>query len=253
MIISRKTISWLLGTILVLIIIIKLSVSSYFDDGGFFSNLITELIGAIITFIVIDNVLNYNEEKEKKRLQAVAIRSLRQPIRRYLWAWIHASTNEEIASANLQTTAISEYITSNIFIDRIRARSFNDPFTTSALLGNDRPLREKFPEMIEGFQNDIKDVLRTYSYALDAELIRQLQHFGDEAHLYNNIRLRKAINVGNNVWFESVDVENIRAHFNEFNRLMNKYNNNVEETEKWTNQNLMNLNMVSGQVPNVRW
>jgi hypothetical protein len=253
MTVSRRTILCILGVILILTIIVKFSLLSCFDDGGFLLNLITEIIGAIITFIVIDNILNYNEQQEKKRLQYVAIRSLKQPIRRYLWAWIHVSTGEMTATTELQATTISAYLTSDIFINRIRQRSFDEPFTTSHLLGEDKPLRIEFPKIIEGFQSDVKDILKTYAYALDTEFIRQLQHFTDDAHLYNTISFYKNINIGNNIWFTNVDTVDIRSHFTEFIRLLETYNTSVEETEQWTNQNIMNLNRVSGQVPNVKW
>ena len=251
---SRKTILWILGIVLFLTIGVKLFlIPSTYDDGGFFSNLITELIGAVVTFLVIDNILHYNEKKEKERLQAVAIRSLRAPLRRYLWAWIHASTDETTGRTELQTTTVPAYIISDTFIDRIINRSFNDPFTVTTMFGVDRPLKIKFPEMIEAFQKDIKDILDTYAYALDTDLIRRLQHFSDEAHLYNTIRFWKTVDIGQNVWFGKVDRENIRSHFIEFNILLATFNSNVSATEQWTNENLMNLNRVSGPVPNVKW
>lgn len=251
--VSRKTILIILGTILALTIIIKLSLPHCFDDGGFFSNLITEIIGAVMTFIVIDNILHYNEEQEKQRLQSVAIRALRQPLRRYMWAWIHASTDETTARNDLQNQQLADYLVSDTFIDRIRSRSFNDPFTTSAMFGNDRALRLKFPQMMEVFRNDIKEVLRTYSYALDTDLILQLQHFSEDAHIYNNIRFWETIDIGQNVWFGQVERENIRSHFTTFNQLLATYNAGVDQTERWSNQNIMNLNRTSGQVPNVKW
>ena len=184
----------ILGILLVVLIIVKLIIRKCIDDDGLMSNLISEVVGAIVTFTVIDGILRYMDQQEKLRLQKVAIRSLRQPLRRYIWAWIHVSTNEENARRELGEIRLSDYLVSDNFIRRITIRSFNDPFTVTPLLGPDRPLRIKFPEIVEGFQRDLKEILQTYSYALDADLISLLQHFSDDAHLYNPDQFNKGIN-----------------------------------------------------------
>lgn len=244
----------LIALALFIFLLISVGLKMYFPPvNGLLLNIITELGGAFIVFLVVDGSINRMEEDKKARLKSVAIRSLKQPIWRYIWAWLHVSDGEENAKKALENKSIEEYITSNEFIDKVQRRSFNDPFTTSAILGEDRPFKDKFPEIINKFKNDINDAIKTYAYSLDSNDIAILQHFAHDAHLYNNIRLRNSIQTTDNQWFVDINAENIREHFDNFCKLLQLYNDNVNSDNKLTNKNVMTLSRVTGKVDNVSW
>jgi hypothetical protein len=127
--------------------------------------------------------------------------------------------------------------------------------TESDIFGSkdERKLKQIVPKTHEQFKKDIDKIIGNYGHAFDPETIELLQHFGETSHLYGTFYFWNTVDIGDNRWFQLQKAENIKAHFESLLILIEKYNENVVETEKWTNKNILTLTKISGDVPNVKW
>lgn len=220
-----------------------------------FQSILSSIVFMVISFIFVDSIIKGQEKSNRKRLRSVAIRSLRQPIRRYLWMWFHISSNETTTQREMKNMSINDYMVSDIFIKRIKLRNFDDKYMerTTAITNKQKSLKEIVPHMVDEFRKDIKDILRMYTPSLDADTIRLLQYFAEDAHIYNVFKFWELADSDDNYWFKMVNEENIVEHLKEVLKLLEIYNKNVVETERWDNNNITNINMLYGNVPNVKW
>lgn len=253
----RYKIGLLLAGLFLLGIILKSCIFSNVDDQGFLINISTEILGAIITLLIVDRILKAEEERKQKKLFAIAIKSLKNPLRRYINMWLHInnSIDAELKEDLCKATSLKEYMLSDMFIGRIQHRSFNERYTESDIFGSkdNRTLKQIVPKMHEQFLKDIDRIIANYAYALDFETLELLQHFGETAHLYGTFYFWNTVDIGDNKWFQLQKSENIKSHFESLFILIEKYNNNVSDVEKWSKNNILTLTRISGEVPTVKW
>lgn len=254
---TRTKIGLILGTLFVLTILAKNYIFCCVDDQGFLINLSTEILGAIVTLFIVDKIIKDEEERQRQRLFSAAIKSLKNPLRRYINMWLHISnSNEDEVAAELPAAnSLRDYLLADTFIRKVQGRSFNERYTEATILDqhDNRTLKEQVPKMQEQFMSDINRVIGNYAHAFDPDTIELLQHFAETAHLYGIFYFWKTVDIGDNRWFQRATVDNIREHLTSFLNLMDKYNNSVPENEKWTKDNIARLTRITGNVPNVRW
>jgi hypothetical protein len=254
---TRTKIGLILGMLLLIVIFLKEFIFRCNTAQDFFINLITEIIGALVTLIIVDQIVANEEVNQRKRLFSAAIKSLKNPLRRYINMWLNISnSDEEIVDKELASfISLNQFLISDNFIKRIKNRSFNEPHTKSTILwGQDkRTLREQVPKIQEQFKDDINRIIGNYAHAFDPDTIELLQHFAETAHLYMAFYFGQVADIGDNRWFSQYDTENIRNHMKSLNELLDKYNNNVYEKEKWTKDNILKLTKMTGNIPNIKW
>jgi len=254
---TRTKIGLILGGLFTVTIILKYCIFYCVDDQEFFINVSTEILGAIIILLIVDKIIRDEEESQRQRLFAAASKSLKNPLRRYInmWLYISNSNEDELADELRNANSLRKYLLSDTFIRKIQMRSFNERYTEATIFGShdNRTLKEQVPKMQEQFMTDINRIIGNYAHAFDPETIELLQHFAETAHLYGTFYFGKTVRIGDNRWFQQQNAENIREHLNTLMTLLDKYNDNVPDTEKWTKDNIVKLTRISGDVPNVKW
>lgn len=254
---TRTKIGLILGTLFILTMALKKFILTCVDDDGFLINLSTEILGAIVTLYIVDKILKDEEERQKQELLAAAIKSLKNPLRRYTNMWLHISNsnedqfNNELSAAN----SLREYLLTDTFINKVKMRSFNERYTEATIFGShdNRTLKEQVPKMVDQFMLDINRVIGNYAHAFNPSTIELLQHFSETAHLYGIFHFGRTVDIGDNKWFQKVNSDNIKEHLTTFLSLLDIYNNNVSNNEKWTKDNISRLTRITGTVPNVKW
>ena len=226
---TRNQIGLKLFSFLLLIIILKYFITRYIDDQGIFINLISEIVGVIITLYFVDKIISREEDKKKNELFSVAIRSLKSPLRRYISMWLSIyNSNEEKLKFELQNIDLKEFMLTDKFINQIIKRDFDDKYSELAVLGykDPRPLKVQIPKILDHFKSDISRIIGYYSYAFNTNTIVLLQHFAADAHLYNIFYISQKIYIDHNSWFFSQDPENIKEHLKSLFELLDIYNSN---------------------------
>ena len=250
-------IGFILTGLFIITIFLKNCVFYCVDDQGFFINIATEMLGAIITLLIVDKIIKDEEERKRQRLFSAAIKSLKNPLRRYINMWLHISnSNEDELEKELpNANSLREYLLSDIFINKVQMRSFNDRYTESSIFGShdNRTLKEQIPKMQEQFMADINRIIGNYAHAFNPETIELLQHFAETAHLYGTFYFGKVVETQDNKWFQLQDAKNIKEHLDTLMVLVNKYNESIPDIEKWTKDNIIKLTRMSGDLPNVKW
>jgi hypothetical protein len=254
---TRAKIGLILGTFFVLTIFAKKYIFCCIDDQGFLINLATEILGAIVTLFIVEKTIKDEEERQRQRLFSAAIKSLKNPLRRYTNMWLHISNSneDEIVAELAAANSLRNYLLADTFIGKVQGRSFNDRYSEATILGthDNRTLKEQVPKIQEQFISDINRVIGNYAHAFDPDTIVLLQHFAETAHLYGTFYFWKTVDIGDNRWFQQATADNIREHLIAFLNLMDKYNNSVPENEKWTKDNIVRLTRITGNLPNVKW
>jgi hypothetical protein len=172
-----------------------------------------------------------------------------------MWLHISNSNEDEISTELPSANSLHDYLLDDGFITKVKGRSFNERYTEATFFGShdDRTLKEQVPKMQEQFMSDINKVIANYAHAFDPDTIELLQHFAETAHLYGTFYFWKTVDIGDNRWFQQAKNDNIKEHLTAFLNLMDKYNNNVPENEKWTKDNIAKLTKITGNVPNIKW
>lgn len=254
---TRTKIGLILVGLFALTIFLKYCVFCCVDDQGFLINISTEILGAIIILLIVDKIIKDEEERKRQRLFAAASKSLKNPLRRYINMWLHISNSneDELAEELPNANSLREYLLSDTFIGKVQRRSFNERYTEATIFGShdDRTLKKQVPKMQEQFMADINRIIGNYAHAFDPETIELLQHFAETAHLYGAFYFGKTLDTQDNRWFQRQKAENIKEHLDTLMVLVDKYNDNVPDTEKWTKDNIVRLTRISGDVPNVKW
>jgi len=254
---TRTKIVLILCTLFAIAIILKSVIFTDLDDKGFLINISTEILGAIIIFLIVDRILKNEEKQQREKLFAAALRSLKNPLRRYINMWLHISNSneDEVAEELSDSISLREYLLTDAFLYKIQNRSFNERYTEATFLSShdERTLAIQVPKIQKQFMSDIDRIIDNYAHAFDPETIELLQHFAETAHLYGTFYFWQTCEIGENRWFQTQNAENIREHLESLMNLLDKYNSNVIDSEKWTNENIFKLTEISGDVPNVKW
>lgn len=141
------------------------------DIKDFLLNLSTEVIGILLTVVLIDSVLRLKETREKQQLLKNSLIQLRPPINRCL----HLILNMYKASKKEKTENLksdfSELFTDKDFFDEIRNLDIfsNAPVTPKCDWVYHLDNELKF------FKYSLEKTIEKYSHLLDSELIKLLE------------------------------------------------------------------------------
>jgi hypothetical protein len=149
---------------------------------NFSLNLLTEIIGIFITIIVIDKLLDYGKEKEKKRIKEIVNSKLGAKIKDIARLYV------EIYKASVDSTNLKKFESYEQFFDDY---NFNHIFNQYLYFNISRkapslPSRTWQEHIVEGIEknlNDIKEVIDIYLIYLDTPLIDYLEQLRDDFQL----------------------------------------------------------------------
>lgn len=233
--------------LLILIILINTIIFSYgvIDYNSFLLNLSTEIIGIILTLLIVDMIIKVEEEKRRRKLFSIGIKGLKYILRNYILAWLHiSSSNEDEIIENLQNkNTLEEYLLSEDFIGKLHDRSFNSLYSDAIIFGNSdyRELKTEIPKAIEQFVSDINRIIGYYAYTFDSDTLDILQYFTGSPELHGLIYFRTMAHFGDNKWFQLQNPEFLKEYLTYLVNLLAKYNDNVSEGEKLTKENITKL------------
>ena len=250
------------ATILLLILLIILWLLQGFlpNSGGLFGNLISELCGALITLWVIDTILKSGDDLERKRQRSIVMKSLRQPVRNIIWAWLQVvNTPEEPITPKIKEQGLGNYLVSDEFIVALQNIDLSETIGQK-IFGHGKHKFKLLPESMEYFVNDVRSLLGNFSNFLDDEQLDLLIHFAYRAHLYNIIRLKHTVenSVPNGSdrgrqWFADQNTENLKKHFTKLVLLLNMYNQHAYEEDNLTSDNILTLYNGTEQDESLNW
>jgi hypothetical protein len=174
---------------IIIILIVLISLLGYliylFNNefiDNFSLNLLTEIIGIFITIIVIDKLLDYGKEKEKKRIKEIVNSKLGAKIKDIARLYV------EIYKASVDSTNLKKFESYEQFFDDY---NFNHIFNQYLYFNISRkapslPSRTWQEHIVEGIEknlNDIKEVIDIYLIYLDTPLIDYLEQLRDDFQL----------------------------------------------------------------------
>jgi len=228
---TKQKILLILCTILLLVVSLKVISSFIFpNDFGFFINLITEILGAIITFVAIDSIITSNENRLKNEYKKIAYRTLYNPLKDYVFMWLHIGfESEEKAKLELKSQTLKELFFSDSFIENIKSKDFDEPFNKMFFLGQEdtRILKNIVPKLFTDFKHKLNISIEKYSIYFEPETLFLLEHFAEKSHLYEVFDFWISLNGGNHSkWFhsEKLKKEYLHQHFSKLFELIDKYN-----------------------------
>lgn len=232
---AKPKILLILGLILLTVIILKL-LSKHFipNDNGFFINLTTEILGAVITFIAIDNVITSNENRKINEYQKIAFRALSNPLRNYVSLWLHIGfESEEKAKLELTNISLKELFLSDKFVENIKAKDFDDYYNNMIIRGqqDSRILKDIFPKSYNGFKKELNFAIGKYASFYEYDTLYLLEHFAEKSHLYETFDFWIQLNGGNHSkWFQPdiLKKEYFHQHFTRLFTLIDSYNAVIE-------------------------
>lgn len=252
---AKPKILLILALILLIVVVLKL-VSKCFlpDDNGFFINLITEILGAIITFIAIDNIISSNENRTKKEYNKVAYRTLYSPLRSYVFMWLHIGfESEEKAKIELKDKTLKDIFFSDTFIESIKSKDFDNFYNNMTFLGHQdtRVLKDIVPRLYKEFKERINLSIEKYAIYFEPETLNLLEHFAEKSHLYEVFEFWISVNGGNHSrWFQSEKLksEYFKQHFTRLFTLIETYNSLIENGDLIDEQTFLTFNKLDDEV-----
>ena len=225
---------------------------------SYLSNITTELIGIVVTVVLIDRVYSYISSKNEQLYRNLSLKSCRMPIYSYCSNWFYIfEPNKEVRNGLIsEFTTLEEFFKSQIFYDRITSYNFN------LKIAEDKTYAKYYNEKMQNIADSFQNILAKYASKLNYDDIRLLEHFGGRAYFFTvfvvmrfltetrftisterqpNQNVRPFINN-----FKDINKNNFDKHFKKLIELINSYNDVAEnEYEKWTIKNINELHTIA--------
>ena len=233
-----------LSTLIVLDLLLKIVFKVDYD--GLMINLLTELIGGLITFLLIDNVINYYDNKNKQKLSKIALSTLKKPIKLYFMMWFHIfDSDEDEVKKRLENIELNDFILSDEFLEKVKNRDFSELYNSKLFRGtqDSSRLNERVIKILADFKALINSAIDKYAIYFDSDTITLLQHFGENANLYDTFTFWEFAykSSQHNFWLQSLEKEYIKSHLTEFLKLVDLYNNSVDKDFIFNNKTVMSF------------
>jgi hypothetical protein len=235
-------------------------IGSHLISSDYYANLVTEVIGIVLTVLIIDRVNHYLTDRNEKLHREISLRHCKTPIYSYCYMWFAIyEPNQTTRQTRLQSyQTLEHFYMPDDFYNSVCAFNFANliaPTKTSA-----QYYAEKLDKTEESFQN----ILAKYASKLSLEDIQRLEFFGGGSYLYKVFRImdflrtvQVSTQINNNPVtpqrnlthinnFTSVSKDNFQKHFKKLLALINDYNSVSSTNDKWTITTLNTLTTLAG-------
>jgi len=241
-----KTRFFIVYCLLLLLLVLIFVFGKKYISSDYFANIVTEIIGILLTVFIIDSIYNYFDNRDKKIHRDISLRYCKMPIRFYCYIWFTIyEPNQLIRKLRFQQFQnIEDFFMSDDFYDSVCSFNFAKCFSSGKTFAQFYADKQNTSE--ENFQN----ILAKYASKLSLEDIQRLEFFGGGAHLskvFVSMELLNTYNISTqndntqatlvNV-FKNISKENFQKHFKKLLALINDYNSVCNPVERWTLETL---------------
>ncbi|WP_367392603.1 hypothetical protein [Lewinella sp. LCG006] len=222
---------------------------------------ITEIIGILITLIIVDRVYNYFQLREEALYRKLAYKMCKQPIRAYCTFWLYIYNGpqngyKEKIDEN-KYNSFNSFFMSRDFYNK--AASFNFATLLDEKTTNAEYYASKFEEVAGKFQ----DVIAKYGSKLHIKDLELIEHFGGSSFMFSVFTIQKMLSEvkvsssidsnSENKRFTSInkisdiEYENFKKHFKKLIQLIDNYNEVISDcNQEWTISKMNSLDTVKG-------
>ncbi|MCM1988033.1 hypothetical protein [Methanococcoides seepicolus] len=195
-------------------------------------NLFTEIIGILLTVILINSILDFNEKRERDKIRKIAYRRLKKPFERHLRLF------KSMCEASIDTKPNKSYgCDSGLFDEAFYSQMALFDFSNEAPVYPSRLWATYICGECKRFDSSLNQVLDRYSLYLDSDTIKlielligtQFMWFMCEIPLM--LEVSKSYNMqGSSKFFEKdVYCGYIKEHIKLLSELINCYNINLPD------------------------
>lgn len=236
-------------------------------SNDYLFNLITELLGILITVALIDTIYNYIHNKKEESYRKTALRLLKMPIFTYCinWFYLYQETSPQNTIIAQKFNSLEDFFYSQDFFDKVKSFDFNRK------ISSDKTYATYYDESFEKVKEQFQNILAKYASKISDEDVKLIEHFGGSASIFKifkinvflcNVKFSKTDHKGNkesltpNVnEFKSLNHENFKSHFEKLILLINEYNSVSEDYNKWNINTLTILSTIEKENlnPNIEW
>lgn len=200
-------------------------VERFANHGDLILNLGTEIIGILITLILIDSVLHQHEKHEQRKMRKIALEQLKNPLSRHLLFF------GKMLKVSVESAPKEKYETpSDLFDDDFYEHIKHLDFSKIDNEGSSDDWATKSSDEFEDFHKSVGKILDRYSFYFDLEivdLIESLVHssFSDYMIIMPRfIELSAKHGFNNHNFLNGLAHNVIREYIELFCKLVNVYN-----------------------------
>ena len=190
----------------------------------YFSNVFSEIIGMILTVIIIDQLNNFLLKKSVEQFRKIAYNSMRTPIFNYINYWI-ILTEQKLSTEKIKSfNSLKDLFESQEFLLSIKELDFS-----GTLKNNKVGITEYCFHEMDWIKQKFQATLSKFAFRLSLPDIELLEYFsGGSGIFYYFKQIRKAYIHNNGLEdffpFKSVPDQLWESHFNKLLYIIKTYN-----------------------------
>jgi hypothetical protein len=242
-----------IGYLLLTLFAILYFIGDHFITIDYYTNIMAEVIGIIITVFIIDRVNQYLTQKNERLYRDLALKHCKSSIFTYCFMWfsIYDLNNTNRQTRLQEHDDLEEFFLSDDFFNSVRRFNFANNISTN------KTYAQYYAENLNKIEENFQNILVKYASKISIRDIQILEFFGGGSHIYKVFRVMDFLRTvqissqdGNNPptaqigfphinRFTSISRLNFQKHFRKLIEFINDYNSVVSENDRWT---LLSLN-----------